>query len=89
MSAPSQTITIGLVKGLRSTDPLALDLMRTYSASPAQVFWLLRLPTSLPYLFASVKVAIAISLIATLWLGVLPNAVLHYTQGAPTILASH
>jgi len=33
--------------------------------------------------------AIAISLIATLWLGVLPNAVLHYTQGAPTILARH
>ncbi len=33
--------------------------------------------------------ALAISLIATLWLGVLPNAVLHYTQGAPTILASH
>jgi NADH-quinone oxidoreductase subunit N len=36
-----------------------------------------------------VGMAIAISLIATLWLGVLPNAVLHYTQGAPTILASH
>ncbi len=32
---------------------------------------------------------IAISLIATLWLGVLPNVVLHYTQGAPTILAMH
>jgi NADH-quinone oxidoreductase subunit N len=36
-----------------------------------------------------VGMAIAISLIATLWLGVLPNAVLHYTQGAPTILARH
>jgi len=36
-----------------------------------------------------VGMAIAISLIATLWLGVLPNAVLHYTQGAPTILANH
>jgi NADH-quinone oxidoreductase subunit N len=36
-----------------------------------------------------VGMAIAISLIATLWLGVLPNAVLHYTQGTPTILASH
>jgi NADH-quinone oxidoreductase subunit N len=36
-----------------------------------------------------IAMAIAISLIATLWLGVLPNAVLHYTQAAPTILASH
>jgi NADH-quinone oxidoreductase subunit N len=35
-----------------------------------------------------VGMAIAISLIATLWLGLLPNAVLHYTQGAPTILTS-
>ncbi|MDR3435021.1 ABC transporter permease [Telmatospirillum sp.] len=59
-------ITIGLVKGLRSTDPLAQDLMRTYSASTAQVFWLLRLPSSLPYLFASIKVAIAISLIGAI-----------------------
>lgn len=59
-------ITIGLVKGLRSTDPLALDLMRTYSASVAQTFWLLRLPTSLPYLFTGIKVAIAISLIGAI-----------------------
>jgi NADH-quinone oxidoreductase subunit N len=36
-----------------------------------------------------VGMAIAISLIATLWLGILPNAVLQYTQGAPTTLASH
>ncbi|PKU24440.1 ABC transporter permease [Telmatospirillum siberiense] len=59
-------ITIGLVKGLRSTDPLALDLMRTYSASVSQTFWLLRLPTSLPYLFTSIKVSIAISLIGAI-----------------------
>ena len=29
-------ITVGMVKGLRSPDPLQLDLMRTYSATPAQ-----------------------------------------------------
>jgi NADH-quinone oxidoreductase subunit N len=33
--------------------------------------------------------ALTISLLATLWLGVLPNAVLHYTQGAQTFLAIH
>jgi NADH-quinone oxidoreductase subunit N len=42
-----------------------------------------------PQMRFGVSLAIAISLIATLWLGVLPNAILHYTQGAPTILASH
>lgn len=59
-------ITIGLVKGLRSVDPLQLDLMRTYSATPSQVFWKLRLPASLPFLFASLKVAVAISLVGAI-----------------------
>jgi NitT/TauT family transport system permease protein len=59
-------ITIGLVKGLRSIDPLQLDLMRTYSATASQVFWKLRLPASLPFLFASLKVAVAISLVGAI-----------------------
>src|SRR5690349_3857364 len=65
-------ITIGMVKGLRSPDLLQLDLMRTYSASPWQVFWKLRLPASIPFLFASMKVAIAISLVGTI-VGELPT----------------
>ncbi len=59
-------ITIGMVKGLRSVDPLAQDLMRTYSATPSQVFWKLRMPASLPFLFASLKVAVAISLVGAI-----------------------
>ena len=51
-------VTIGMVKGLRSPDVLQLDLMRTYSADNWQVFWKLRLPASIPFLFASMKVAI-------------------------------
>jgi NitT/TauT family transport system permease protein len=65
-------ITIGMVKGLRSTDPLAQDLMRTYSASPSQVFWKLRLPAALPFLFTSMKIAIAISLVGAI-VGELPT----------------
>ncbi|HVJ05023.1 MAG TPA: NADH-quinone oxidoreductase subunit N [Candidatus Saccharimonadales bacterium] len=48
-----------------------------------------RTETPTPKVQLGMGLAIAISLIATLWLGVLPNAILHYTQGAPTILASH
>jgi NitT/TauT family transport system permease protein len=59
-------ITIGMVKGLRSPDVLQLDLMKTYSASAAQVFWKLRMPASIPFLFASLKVAIAISLVGSI-----------------------
>jgi NADH-quinone oxidoreductase subunit N len=45
--------------------------------------------TPTPPVRFGVGMAIAISLIATLWLGVLPNVVLHYTQGAPSIIARH
>ena len=65
-------VTIGMVKGLRSPDPLQLDLMRTYSATPAQLFWKLRWPASVPFLFASLKVAIAISLVGAI-VGELPT----------------
>jgi NitT/TauT family transport system permease protein len=65
-------ITVGMVKGLRSPDPINLDLMRTYSATPSQVFWKLRWPTSLPFLFVSMKVAIAASLVGAI-VGELPT----------------
>ena len=65
-------VTIGMVKGLRSPDPLQMDLMKTYSASGTQVFWKLRWPSSVPFLFASMKIAIAISLVGAI-VGELPT----------------
>ena len=59
-------VAIGMVKGLRSADQSQMDLMRTYNASGSQTFWKLRLPTSLPYLFTSMKVAVAISLVGAI-----------------------
>ena len=59
-------VTIGMVKGLRSPEPLQLDLMRTWSASRFEVLWKLRLPASLPFLFTSMKVAIAASLVGAI-----------------------
>ena len=58
-------VTVGMVKGLRSPDPLQLDLMRTYSASRFQTFLKLRVPASVPFLFASLRVAVAASLVGT------------------------
>jgi NitT/TauT family transport system permease protein len=68
-------VAIGMVKGLRSPDPLQLDLMRTYNASRWDVFWKLRVPASVPFLFASLKVAIAISLVGAI-VGELPSGAL-------------
>src|SRR6195256_2091126 len=59
-------ITIGMVKGFTSPDPMQLDLMRTWSATPRQVLSKLRWPSAVPYLFASLKVAISISLIGAI-----------------------
>jgi NitT/TauT family transport system permease protein len=59
-------VAIGMVKGLTSPDPIQHDLMRTWSATPFQVLWKLRLPASVPFLFASLKVAVTISLIGAI-----------------------
>jgi NitT/TauT family transport system permease protein len=61
-----------MVKGLRSPDHMQLDLMKTYFASQGQVFWKLRLPSSMPYLFASLKIGIAASLVGAI-VGELPT----------------
>jgi NitT/TauT family transport system permease protein len=65
-------VTIGMVKGLTSPDIMQLDLMRTYHASVSQVLWKLRIPAAMPFLFASLKVAIAIALTGAI-VGELPT----------------
>jgi len=59
-------VVVGMVKGLRSPDHMQLDLLRTYSTNNNQGFWKLRLPSSTPYLFASLKIGISASLIGTI-----------------------
>lgn len=59
-------VVVGMVKGLMSPETSHLDLMRTYNASAAQTFWKLRLPASVPYLFTSMKIAVAISMVGAI-----------------------
>jgi NitT/TauT family transport system permease protein len=59
-------VVVGMVKGLRSPGHMDLDLLRTYSASGAETFWKLRLPASVPFLFASMKVGVAAALVGTI-----------------------
>jgi NitT/TauT family transport system permease protein len=65
-------VTIGMVKGLTSPDPIHLDLVRTYSASTSQVFWKLRWPSAVVFLFASLKVAVALAIVGAI-VGELPT----------------
>ena len=65
-------VVVGMVAGLRSPDAMQVDQMRTWNASRAEMFWKLRLPSSMPYLFTSLKVGIAASLVGAI-VGELPT----------------
>lgn len=59
-------VTISQMRGLRSPDPRALELMRSYAASRWHVLWKVRMPASLPYLFTALKVAAAAAIVGAI-----------------------
>ncbi|MCB1367594.1 MAG: ABC transporter permease [Rhodobacteraceae bacterium] len=64
-------VVVGMTKGLRSPDAMEMDQMRTWNAGTWKTLISLRLPSSMPYLFTSLKVAIAASLVGAI-VGELP-----------------
>jgi NitT/TauT family transport system permease protein len=67
-------VTVNTVRGLESADPRAVELMRTYAASEWAVFWKLRLPSSLPYLFGAFRVAATACVVGAI-VGELPSSI--------------
>jgi NitT/TauT family transport system permease protein len=65
-------VLVSMLTGLRSPDQMQLDLLKTYGATKRQIFAKLRLPASLPYFFASMKIAMAASLVGAI-VGELPT----------------
>lgn len=59
-------VTVAMVQGLRSPKAIETELMHTYAASRLQAFWMLRLPAALPFLFPSLKVAVAAGLVGAM-----------------------
>jgi NitT/TauT family transport system permease protein len=59
-------VTVNVLRGLRSPDPRALDLMRSYAASTGEIYRKLRMPASLPFLFNALKIASTGSLIGAI-----------------------
>jgi NitT/TauT family transport system permease protein len=74
-------VAINTLRGLTAVDPRALELMRSYAASPLHVFWKLRLPTSLPYLFTAFKIAATASVVGAI-IGELPASIQDGLGGA-------
>lgn len=59
-------VTIAMIRGLRSPDPRALELMRSYAASRWDIYRKVRLPASLPYLFTALKIAATASIVGAI-----------------------
>ena len=56
-------VTVNTLRGLRSVDATALDLMASYAASRRQVYTMLRIPAAMPYIFQALKVAATASVV--------------------------
>lgn len=67
-------VTVAALRGLRAADPRAFELMRSCAASDRQVLWKLRLPASVPYLFAAFRISAAASVVGAI-IGELPTGI--------------
>ena len=74
-------VLINTLRGLQSADARALDLMRTYAAGRWAVLWKLRVPASLPYVFAALKLAATASVVGAI-IGELPSGLQDGLGGA-------
>lgn len=64
-------VAINTLRGLRSPQPTALELMRSYASSPRETLWKLQVPAAMPYIFTALKVSAAASVIGAI-VGELP-----------------
>ena len=74
-------VTINTLRGLQSADPRALELRRSYAAGRWRVLWKLRVPASMPYLFAALKVSATASVVGAI-IGELPASIQDGLGGA-------
>ena len=74
-------MTINTLRGLRSADPRALELMQSYAASRWTTLWKLRLPTAAPYIFTALKISATTSVVGAI-IGELPSGIRDGLGGA-------
>jgi NitT/TauT family transport system permease protein len=74
-------VTINAIRGLESADPRALELMSSYAAGRWAVLWKLRVPASLPYLFAAFKISATACVVGAI-IGELPASIQDGLGGA-------
>src|SRR4051812_1754101 len=74
-------VAIATLRGLQAADHRALELMRSYAATPWTILWKLRFPTALPYLFTALKVSATASIVGAI-IGESPSSIAGGLGGA-------
>ncbi len=59
-------LMVNTILGLRSAEEDRINLMRSLDASKWQIFWMLRLPNAMPYIFAGLEIAMIFALIGAI-----------------------
>ena len=59
-------VTINTLRGLKSPDPRAVELMESYAAGRWSILWRLRVPASLPFIFTALKISATASVIGAI-----------------------
>lgn len=74
-------VTINTLRGLRSPDPRAIELMKSYAASTWTILWKVRYPSALPYIFTALKIAATTAVVGAI-IGELPSGIREGLGGA-------
>ena len=74
-------VTVNTIRGLRSADPWALELMHSYAARGWTILWKLRVPSALPYIFTALKIAATASVVGAI-IGEAPASIAQGLGGA-------
>lgn len=74
-------VTINTLRGLRSPDPTAVELMHSYAATTWDILWKLRFPAALPYIFTALKISATASVVGAI-IGELPSGIRDGLGGA-------
>jgi NitT/TauT family transport system permease protein len=67
-------VTINTLRGLRSPEPTAVELMHSYAATTWEILWKLRVPAALPFIFVALKISATASVVGAI-IGELPSGI--------------
>jgi len=59
-------VLVNCITGMRSVEPTTLEFFRSVRASKFEIFWYLRVPNTLPYFFAALRLCVSLALIGAI-----------------------